>query len=109
MTKIPKCDIPDCGEDALYDEKTVNRSWAYLCQKHHESHGTGIGTRLEKRVKIDIPKTDNVPTVVIPLSVDSLCEVQCPHCKESRFVELDANYTVTCESCDNKFKVKSQI
>ena len=83
--------------------------WAFLCEAHEKQFGMGMGTRLEKRVKLDAKKTYEIPTVLVPLTLDSLAEVRCPHCGESRSVEPDANYVVTCESCDNKYKVVSQI
>ena len=111
MDKLPTCDIPNCDEEAKYDEKTKMGPWAYLCEAHHQKVGIGIGTKLEKRVKIAAAKTDKVPIVHIPLekSLESPVYVQCPHCGEERAVEPDANYTVTCESCGNRFEVVSAI
>jgi len=108
MDDLPKCQIPGCQETAGYDEKTKMGPWAYLCETHHEEFGVGIGTKLEKRVKVAY-KSDQVPVVMVPLTLDSIATVNCPHCNEPRDVEPDANYTVTCESCGNQYKVVSPI
>ena len=108
MDKLPRCDV--CHEnDAIYDSKTKYGPHAYLCEDCFKLIGCPPTTKLEKRVKIDAPKTDKIPAVVIPLSLDSVIDVECPHCGESRGVEPDANYTVTCESCGNRYRVVSQI
>lgn len=109
MDELPKCNMPNCEEEAEYDEKTKMGPWAYLCEAHHQEVGVGIGTKLEKRVKIDAPKTLKVPKVFIPLTLDSLATVRCPHCGENRSVEPDANYTVECENCGNSYQVISPI
>jgi len=106
---LPKCDIPGCNEEAHYDDKTKMGPWGFLCERHEREFGMGIGTRLEKRVNLDVKKTDQIPVVSIPLSLDDVAEVRCPHCGESRTVEPDANYVVTCENCGNKYKVVSEI
>ena len=108
MSELPKCDMPNCDEEAKYDEKTKMGPWAYLCETHHQKVGVGIGTKLEKRVKIAAAKTSEVPTVTVPLTLDS-ATVRCPHCGENRTVEPDANYTVECENCGNRYEVVSQI
>lgn len=109
MDELPTCNIPNCDKEAKYDEKTVHGSWGYLCEEHHRSYGVGIGTKLEKRVKIDAPKTTKIPRVSVPLTLDGIATVRCPHCHEARSVEPDANYTVVCESCENSYAVVSQI
>jgi len=53
-------------------------------------------------------KTNQIPVVLVPPGLDD-AEVQCPHCGESRTVELDANYVVTCENCGNKYRVVSEF
>jgi uncharacterized protein (DUF983 family) len=79
-----------------------------MCEEHQKQYGRGVCTKLEKRVKIAAPKTDKIPVVEVPLTLD-IAEVKCPHCGESRTVEPDANYIVTCESCGNKYEIVSQI
>lgn len=38
----PPCDF--CGsEEALYDGKTKHGPWAYMCQKHFDRFGVGLG------------------------------------------------------------------
>lgn len=38
---LPNCDI--CGAEALYDAKTVQGPWGYLCESHFRSMGVGLG------------------------------------------------------------------
>lgn len=111
INELPKCNIPQCNKTADYDEKTRMGPWANLCKEHHKIYGVGIGSKLEKQVKIAAAKTDKIPIVGIPIekSLESPVYVKCPHCGEERAVEPDANYVVTCESCDNKFEVVSAI
>jgi len=101
--------MPNCDEEAMFDDKTTMGPWANLCETHQKMFGVGIGFRFEKRVKIAAEKTDRVPVVSVPLTLDSVAEVRCPHCGESRTVEPDANYTVTCENCENRYKLESAI
>lgn len=107
------CKQDGVEEFAEYDGRTKTGNWAYMCQKHFDEHGVGLGLgkgqKLEVQVKIDAAKTDEVPIVEVPLSLDDTCEVACPHCGETRTVEPDANYVVTCEGCGNKYRVMSQI
>lgn len=108
MDELPRCDV--CHEnDAVYDSKTKYGSHGYLCESCYKLIGCPPTTRLEKRVKINAGKTDKVPTVTVPLTLDSVVDVKCPHCGEPRAVEPDANYTVTCESCENRYMVRSLI
>ena len=51
----------------------------------------------------------DIPVVSVPMTMDSVTEVGCPHCGMSRSVEPDANYTVTCEGCNKKYKCRSDI
>jgi hypothetical protein len=116
VKELPNCDF--CRMDGIekpakYDGKTEAGPWAYMCQEHFEAHGVGLGLgrgqKLEVQPKLDVKKTDEIPVVTIPISLDDVCEVECPHCGESRTVEPDANYVVTCEGCGNKYEVASEI
>ena len=107
MDELPKCQF--CDALARYDDKTKMGPWAYMCERHHKVYGVGVGYKLEKRVKIAAEKTDKVPLVSVPLTLDSIAEVRCPHCGETHSVEPDANYIKECESCGNKFKLVSPI
>jgi len=103
IDELPKCQF--CCDPAVYDSKTVFGPWAYLCEKHQRQYGCLPTTRLEKRVKIAY-KTDKVPEVNVPLTLDSVVvTVRCPHCNEPRRVEPDADYIATCESCGNRFRL----
>lgn len=108
MDELPRCDVCHVN-DAVYDSKTVHGPHGYLCEDCFRLVGCPPTTRLEKRVKIDAGKTDEVPTVTVPLTLDSIADVRCPHCGEKRAVEPDANYEVTCESCGNSYRVESLI
>jgi hypothetical protein len=53
VTKLPKCNYPhpEGPVDALYDAKTDEGPWAYLCENHFQHNsvgrlGTGYGQRL---------------------------------------------------------------
>ena len=54
-------------------------------------------------------ETENLRTVTVPLTWDSVAEVECPHCGCERLVEPDANYVVTCEGCEKRYRVASLI
>lgn len=52
LTEIPKCNF--CDKPAAYDAKTIMGPWAYLCERHFQTHargslGLGRGQKLEKR------------------------------------------------------------
>ena len=116
VKEIPNCDF--CKMDgvtkpAKYDGMTKAGPWANMCQEHFDTFGVGLGVgrgqMLELQPKVDAPKTDKIPTVMVPLEMDDVAEVACPHCGETRTVEPDANYVVTCDGCSNKYRVVSQI
>lgn len=50
---IHKCAF--CKEDAVYDAKTKNGPWAFLCEKHFTSFecrlGVGYGQKIKKGEK----------------------------------------------------------
>lgn len=48
VVEIPKCNI--CGEDAVYDGKTVMGPWSYMCQDDFEFFGVGLGTGRGQRL-----------------------------------------------------------
>lgn len=52
MLEIPKCDF--CREkDAVYDGKTKQGPWAYMCEYDMTSYGLGLGLGLgQKLIKI---------------------------------------------------------
>ena len=110
LDELPDCDVckqKGTKREAHYDCKTTMGPWAYLCEFHKDLVGSSPCSRIEKRVKIAAAKSDKVPTVSVSMGCDDTCEVSCPHCGEPRTVEPDANYTVQCESCGNRFKVAS--
>ena len=51
LTELPGCDF-GCGETALYDARTPQGPWGYMCQSCFDQHsmrrlGTGFGQKLE--------------------------------------------------------------
>ncbi len=48
----PFASLPDChfclenqdGREAEYDGRTAKGPWAYMCQRHYEIYGVGLGT-----------------------------------------------------------------
>jgi len=111
---LPKCDF--CGAPAKYDAPTTHGSWAYMCPSCFKLYGgrnaKQVGKELvEKTVthKQLTVKPDKIKTVTVPLTWDSVVYIRCPYCGYERAVEPDANYTVTCEGCKNKYKVMSMI
>ena len=109
MNQLPKCDL--CTREASYDSPTsLGGRWAYLCKEHYETFGIkGIGTKVAEIEKKQVKKPKRIETAAVPLTLDSIAEVECPYCGFGRTVEADANYTVECESCDNEYKVISWI
>jgi hypothetical protein len=52
---IPACDIPNCGEKAAFDGKTVYGPWAYMCESHFADVGVGLGTGKGQRLVVRKP------------------------------------------------------
>jgi len=111
--EYPKCDF--CGAPAEYDDKTTKGPWANMCAKHQEEYGFSIGT---KRVLIKKRKAtrtfDKVPTATFKLTRaimfdEVMPKVKCPWCGQKRTCEMDANYLVTCESCEKPYRISSPI
>lgn len=51
VSGLPDCDI--CGEPAHYDGKIRgSSSWAYMCEKHFKTHGSGLGLGKGQRLKL---------------------------------------------------------
>ena len=55
----------------------------------------------------DQPK-EKIPTVGVPMTLDSIVDVECPFCGAGRTVEPDANYLVKCE-CGRQYQLRSEI
>lgn len=49
VLRRPHCDLCGGGE-ALYDGKTIHGPWAYMCQRHFDSIGVGLGTGRGQRL-----------------------------------------------------------
>lgn len=53
MAVIPPCDLcrsENTHEPASYDGKTVMGAWAYMCSRHFDTHGVGLGTGVGQRL-----------------------------------------------------------
>lgn len=46
-----ECDI--CDREADYDGKTKMGAWAYMCQKHFEKLGVGLGTGRGQKLEVE--------------------------------------------------------
>lgn len=44
VAKLPFCQVCKDGTRAAYDAATTQGPWAYLCQRHFELLGIGLGT-----------------------------------------------------------------
>jgi hypothetical protein len=44
-----KCQF--CGANAVYDGRTVDGPWAYMCQQCMYNHGVGLGLGRGQRLK----------------------------------------------------------
>ena len=56
VAKLPKCDF--CKDDkvdkyALYDGKTINGMWAFMCDAHFALYGTGLGMGRGQRLILE--------------------------------------------------------
>lgn len=120
MKKVIVRDLPDCnfcGAPAKYDAPTRTGQWAYMCpvcfKLHASSNAVDIGSELVEKVitnkQLQTKKPTKIKTVMVPLTWDSVVYIECPYCGYERAVEPDANYTVTCEGCGNKYNVRSMI
>lgn len=49
---IPNCDICMDTTPAEYDAKSKQGPWAYMCQRHFEQHGVGLGMGRGQRLKL---------------------------------------------------------
>ena len=47
--------------------------------------------------------------ILVPLSLDSVVEIECPYCGAIRLVEVDCNGIIECEECSSEFNTVSQI
>lgn len=49
VATLPHCDFCGGGE-ALYDGRTIHGRWAYMCERHFDSFGIGLGTGKGQRL-----------------------------------------------------------
>jgi hypothetical protein len=118
---VPPCDI--CKKDnlpAVYDAPTNIGPWANMCSSCLESNGrtdaATLGTKLILRDRSSTPAPSSEildavgDTELTEENVfDSVHNVACPTCGEERTLELDASGIVTCEGCNQKYRVKALI
>lgn len=120
VSELPNCDV--CAQagvqrTAEFDSPTrFGGSWAYLCEQHMNAFGDRrIGTKLVLQQKRQATKHFNqTPVATFKLTERIVFDidyptVKCPWCSEPRICEMDANYTVTCEACGNKYHIRSPI
>ena len=57
VEKLPMCAfcrLEDGVENpALYDGRTIYGRWSYMCQKHFEKYGTGLGLGKGQRLLLE--------------------------------------------------------
>lgn len=119
VSSLPDCDlckIEGVTKPAHYDTKTIlGGQWGNLCESHMKTHGVTPTNRLLVQSKRQPKRTfDKIPTATFKLTRaivydEKLPKVKCPWCNATRTVEMDANYTVTCESCGKPYRVVSPI
>lgn len=58
VEKLPMCDfcrLEDGVENpALYDGRTIYGRWSYMCQKHFEKYGTGLGLGKGQKLVLEL-------------------------------------------------------
>lgn len=91
------CDNEAATEYAFKLESETPEYWDKEAKKELAAGSEVIGTTEEK-----------IPVIDVPLTMDSIVEVECPFCGEARSVEPDANYQVTCD-CGKKYWLRSEI
>jgi len=50
VLELPKCDF--CEEKAKYDGKTLLGPWGFMCEKHFQRHGIGLGLGKGQRLLV---------------------------------------------------------
>ena len=65
VSKLPECDVcknenPDYPpEDAQYDGKTRYGTWGYMCERHFQTNGVGLGLGKGQRLTTKNEHTDD--------------------------------------------------
>jgi len=56
VAALPACDLCGDGTVAVYDSRTLQGPWGYLCEAHWQSHGVGqLGTGHGQRLIVREP------------------------------------------------------
>jgi len=57
VEKLPMCDFcrleDGVKEPAQYDGRTIYGRWSYMCAKHFDKHGTGLGLGKGQRLVLN--------------------------------------------------------
>ena len=69
VLELPKCQLPHTGEvpDAVYDGKPNQGPWGYMCQRHFQVYGVGLG--VGKGQRLVLKKEEEKPS---PLSIGAV-------------------------------------
>ena len=65
VSKLPECDlckdsdIFKTPEEARYDGRTTSGLWAFMCERHFETDGTGLGLGKGQRLTTKNEHTDD--------------------------------------------------
>jgi len=124
VDKYPKCDnglyklipSPNCDGEAHYDAPGPGGHWGNFCEACYKvccPTNRMLGTQFIKREPSELTPISEILSAIEEDSVNywedvmfnGLRTVECPTCGETRDVEPDARYIVTC-ACGQKYKVK---
>lgn len=118
VEKLPMCDF-SCGRQALYDGRTKQGPWAYMCEEHFKQHGVGLGTGRGQRLiprkalgeaekirgepgkELSVTMTkENFETA----AMEGVWYPTCPYCGAETPAEPDA-HNVYCQACSRRFEI----
>jgi len=114
MVKLPKCQSPDCEENAMYDCQTATGSWGYMCETHFRENANPNATHnfLYVIQKKEVKHREGVPVVMLEYEMDEWMDVTatvtCPTCGHTHNIEPDNDAEMKCHSCEQSFKCNPQ-
>jgi hypothetical protein len=50
VSTMPNCDLCANGTKAVYDGKTQMGPWAYMCERHYQNVGVGLGEGMGQKL-----------------------------------------------------------
>jgi hypothetical protein len=113
VAKLPKCDIPNCNEDAHYDCPTALGAWGHLCENHFSKWGKDGGSHLYVIVKKEVKHLEGTPVVMLEYEQDEwgdvTATVTCPACGHTHNIETDMNKEMKCHACKQSFRCQSMF